>query len=1207
MAQSRLQINGLRYRLYVLKKRLGTKYYYSFFSILAIIILTAIIFPLTLLANKEESFADAYLDQEKVVEIRFLNTQTNAALGTDANGKAITYNGDEANLIKTKDDKYVLIDTGILNEREGFGAKKIIYDALYDWQNGGENGKVTIDYLIISHMHSDHFGNAVNIINDANFQVNNLIIKFGNAQYSKYDEIVNAAKAKDMNIYSNAPTNRNQMNNYAKYTTLNTEGYSIQVGDYLKLFFYNTEKVYSECVKGYHLDWYLYLEENGKSNIKNITKNEKNKYLQYNNINSTYPNNINYSFTDTLINAEENGFNKYFYASFIKGSNGEYELASSCEENANSYGILAEIKFGPNADDNKYAYFTNDLDNSGYDIKPTTTNVEYYDKNSNLQTKSVKVYGQGRDVLYEKPDLNLVKNGTIQTKNFAYSESKVSLEIADKLGDDLSKLVIYQQSHHGINNAPDALERLNINRAEVYAIANRRNDFNHGYTRYSFSFQRSKQYLEETTQMFTGLSDNGVHCVIDSTGNYKCSYKELVVNKLSYDMNGGTGSIAPQTCLSNGACNLRISDIQPTRNNYEFLGWSKRDNSSTAVYKKSSRSIEVNGDVTLYAVWSPIHTLSYDLNGAAGSIASQTCFPGKTTDSCSIRISSVRPTRNGYYLLGWSETALDTIENNSCSYSDWPEFDHNIYNSSFNIGYTPCHLSDIYREKYTIYGAPGTISLTENKTLHAVWIKRVHVNASVEGGGTGTVFPAYDEVSSGNTTTITFRPGLNEEIESVKVNGVEIEETELIDNTQTDWTPYYEFHKHTLIEKTLLLNVGDTDINVVVKFKGTDGQPLDNPRPSITFYNSRIAASHGYGTKRQCRSWEHQHQDESTSCEIQVPSDIPTREGYVFLGYGTFEDENTVVYEPGKKYLITDVTAALAIWVPIRQLNFDLNGGDGTIETQTCDSNVINESCTITINSSRPTKEGYEFFGWATNAETQIPEYLPGDEFVFSEGVEDITLYAVWAKGEIEWHQGQNYKKESEIDPILEIEYPMSNFVSLKIDGTTINPNNYTIYYGSTIIAINHEYVDILNSGDHTLSVSYDNGATVQTNLTITTPYEIIYDNEDYDDSYDYNHGIDENEDYNNDEKNEDNNNDNDDNNGNTNKNKGNTSISGPEKDDEIDSDKDIQVPNTGGNTNSKNENLFTQCIFLTLIVTLMFGGYKIIKRSHRKHKFSIK
>ena len=42
-----------------------------------------------------------------------------------------------------------------------------------------------------------------------------------------------------------------------------------------------------------------------------------------------------------------------------------------------------------------------------------------------------------------------------------------------------------------------------------------------------------------------------------------------------------------------------------------------------------------------------------------------------------------------------------------------------------------------------------------------------------------------------------------------------------------------------------------------------------------------------------------------------------------------------------------------------------------------------------------PTRDGYEFLGWAKTATATTAEYQPGDEFT-EDG--DITLYAVWWK-----------------------------------------------------------------------------------------------------------------------------------------------------------------------------------------------------------------
>ncbi len=67
---------------------------------------------------------------------------------------------------------------------------------------------------------------------------------------------------------------------------------------------------------------------------------------------------------------------------------------------------------------------------------------------------------------------------------------------------------------------------------------------------------------------------------------------------LSYNANGGNGEPVSQS----GTTSYKISNIQPTRSGYTFLGWSTNSNSTTVNYV-GGNSITLSGNTTLYAVW----------------------------------------------------------------------------------------------------------------------------------------------------------------------------------------------------------------------------------------------------------------------------------------------------------------------------------------------------------------------------------------------------------------------------------------------------------------------------------------------------------------------------------------------------------------------------------------------------------------------------
>ena len=69
---------------------------------------------------------------------------------------------------------------------------------------------------------------------------------------------------------------------------------------------------------------------------------------------------------------------------------------------------------------------------------------------------------------------------------------------------------------------------------------------------------------------------------------------------ISYNMNGGSGSIGNQT--KNYNQDLTLSSTKPTRTGYDFVGWNTNSSATSAQYQPNDK-YTANSSVTLYAVW----------------------------------------------------------------------------------------------------------------------------------------------------------------------------------------------------------------------------------------------------------------------------------------------------------------------------------------------------------------------------------------------------------------------------------------------------------------------------------------------------------------------------------------------------------------------------------------------------------------------------
>ena len=141
--------------------------------------------------------------------------------------------------------------------------------------------------------------------------------------------------------------------------------------------------------------------------------------------------------------------------------------------------------------------------------------------------------------------------------------------------------------------------------------------------------------------------------------------------------------------------------------------------------------------------------------------------------------------------------------------------------------------------------------------------------------------------------------------------------------------------------------------------------------------------------------------------------------------------------------------------------------------------------------------KGYTFLGWCSDA-------LCKNFYDFEQPVNaDITLYAKWKKGEdSEQETGVTYSivgstpltwvknsikavtitvKRSEDDASC-----FSHFTGVEIDGKELTKDtDYTAVSGSTVVTLKTAALRKLSTGDHTVTVNFDDGKA-ETKLTVT-------------------------------------------------------------------------------------------------------------------------
>jgi len=120
---------------------------------------------------------------------------------------------------------------------------------------------------------------------------------------------------------------------------------------------------------------------------------------------------------------------------------------------------------------------------------------------------------------------------------------------------------------------------------------------------------------------------------------------------------------------------------------------------------------------------------------------------------------------------------------------------------------------------------------------------------------------------------------------------------------------------------------------------------------------------------------------------LTLSSTKPTRTGYTFAGWAT-SSSGSVVYNAGGSYTANAAVTLYAKWTAVTYtVTYDANSGSGAPSDQTKTYGV-----NLTLSSTKPTRTGYTFQGWATSSTGSVA-YQPGGTYTANAAV---TLYAIW-------------------------------------------------------------------------------------------------------------------------------------------------------------------------------------------------------------------
>ena len=156
-------------------------------------------------------------------------------------------------------------------------------------------------------------------------------------------------------------------------------------------------------------------------------------------------------------------------------------------------------------------------------------------------------------------------------------------------------------------------------------------------------------------------------------------------------------------------------------------------------------------------------------------------------------------------------------------------------------------------------------------------------------------------------------------------------------------------------------------------------------------------------------------QSKTANVDIILSSDIPTRNGYTFLGWNTQADGNGTAYAAGAIYKNDQnggTVTLYAQWTPWKHtVTYDKNV-DPSSSSQTVTNMPGNQTKTfdekLMISSTKPSRNGYIFNGWNTQKDGKGTAYASGAEYKHDQNGNTVTLYAQWTAWKHTVHYNAN-------------------------------------------------------------------------------------------------------------------------------------------------------------------------------------------------------
>ena len=474
---------------------------------------------------------------------------------------------------------------------------------------------------------------------------------------------------------------------------------------------------------------------------------------------------------------------------------------------------------------------------------------------------------------------------------------------------------------------------------------------------------------------------------------------------VTFDANGGTGSMEGQVFRKHDPPQ-NLSACTFTCEGYAFIGWNTKANGSGTAYT-DEQNTTANGDMTLYAQWIELFTVTFHANGGTDTMESQTFVEGvpQSPSPCTFTAPA------GYAFVGWNTEADGsgiayaagrdiTLTADMTLYAQWREgcivtFDANGGTGNMDEQFfgknalQALNVNAFTRDGYffigwntaadgsgTAYADKASITVIADMTLYAQWSARSDRTIDVYNGGNTITY----EVTLNNGDMLTGTGTTNKKVTiadgaTVIFSNVSLEQKE---------------------DLPCIICAGDATIilsgNNYVEGQGGGAGIYIPAGKTLTIRGTGSLTAKGKlfsaGIGGNDTSSYH------VSCgNIIITSEVDfvtaeTRGGEYCIGPAGNGSCGTVTIggvETGpiaqRSFTYSSTTYTIT---------FDANGGTGTMGEQT-----FLGSMPQNLNACTIIRDGYEFIGWNTAANGTGTAYTDGQAITASG---DMILYAQWRR-----------------------------------------------------------------------------------------------------------------------------------------------------------------------------------------------------------------